>query len=326
MNALTSSFSVQGHIPVMLSEVLDYLKPQANKVYIDGTFGGGGYSKAILSTADCSVWGIDRDPDAIKRGELLSNSFPKLHLVETEFAKMDHALKAYDIHSCDGVVLDLGVSSYQLDQAERGFSFRYDGPLDMRMSQSGPTAADLVNNLPEKEIADILWVYGEERFSRRIAKMIVKQRIEEPFKTTQQLANLIRNVIPADKNGIDPATRSFQALRIKVNDELQQIQQGIQAALQLLKPEGRLVVVSFHSLEDRIVKDIMKQAAGKIAQPSRYDPQALITRKNPVTYRLLTSKPVRPTEEECRINPRSRSARLRAIERLPFSEQKGLSS
>lgn len=326
MNALTSSFSVQGHIPVMLSEVLDYLKPQANKVYIDGTFGGGGYSKAILSTADCSVWGIDRDPDAIKRGELLSNSFPKLHLVETEFAKMDHALKAYDIHSCDGVVLDLGVSSYQLDQAERGFSFRYDGPLDMRMSQSGPTAADLVNNLTEKEIADILWVYGEERFSRRIAKMIVKQRIEEPFKTTQQLANLIRNVIPADKSGIDPATRSFQALRIKVNDELQQIQQGVQAALQLLKPEGRLVVVSFHSLEDRIIKDIMKQAAGKIAQPSRYDPQALITRKNPVTYRLLTSKPVRPTEEECRINPRSRSARLRAIERLPFSEQKGLSS
>lgn len=326
MNALASSFSVQGHIPVMLSEVLDYLKPQANKVYIDGTFGGGGYSKAILSTADCSVWGIDRDPDAIKRGELLSNSFPKLHLVETEFAKMDHALKTYDIHSCDGVVLDLGVSSYQLDQAERGFSFRYDGPLDMRMSQSGPTAADLVNHLPEKEIADILWVYGEERFSRRIAKMIVKQRIEEPFKTTQQLANLIRNVIPADKSGIDPATRSFQALRIKVNDELQQIQQGIQAALQLLKPEGRLVVVSFHSLEDRIVKDIMKQAAGKIAQPSRYDPQALITRKNPVSYRLLTSKPVRPTEEECRINPRSRSARLRAIERLPFSEQKGLSS
>lgn len=304
-----------GHFSVMLNEVMTWLDPQPNGLYVDATFGGGGYSKAILSAAPCEVWGIDRDPDAITRGQEIQKNFPSLHLLQGDFANIDPLLNSQNITQCDGIVLDLGVSSFQIDQAERGFSFRFDGPLDMRMSRSGKTAADLVNTLSETELADILWQYGEERFSRRIAKVIVNRRMEAPFETTQDLASLIQKTIPTDKSKINPATRSFQGLRIAVNNELEQIYTALQASLNLLKPGGKLIVVSFHSLEDRIVKDIMNKAAGRVAKPSRHLPFSLSQFQNDVDFELLTTKPQRPSEEECHINSRSRSARLRAIKR-----------
>ncbi|MDI2112499.1 16S rRNA (cytosine(1402)-N(4))-methyltransferase RsmH [Commensalibacter nepenthis] len=305
-----------GHFSVMLNEVMAWLEPKANGVYVDATFGGGGYSKAILAAADCTVWGIDRDPDAIARGQEIQKQFPSLRLLQGDFENIDSLLTSQQVTECDGIVLDLGVSSFQLDQADRGFSFRFDGPLDMRMSRTGKTAADLVNYLSETEIADILFHYGEERFSRRIAKAIVNRRAEAPFETTQDLASLIQRTIPTDKSKINPATRSFQGLRIAVNNELEQIHTALNAALTLLKPGGKLIVVSFHSLEDRIVKDIMNKAAGRVAKPSRYLPLSLSPSQSDVGFELLTSKPQRPSDQECHINTRSRSARLRAIQRV----------
>ncbi|OUI78430.1 16S rRNA methyltransferase [Commensalibacter intestini] len=305
----------EGHFSVMLNEVMTLLNPQPNSIYVDGTFGGGGYSKAILSAAPCEVWGIDRDPDAIARGREIQKQFPSLHLLQGDFENIDSLLKSQNITQCDGIVLDLGVSSFQIDQADRGFSFRFDGPLDMRMSRTGKTAADLVNSLSETELADVLFHYGEERFSRRIAKAIVNRRLEAPFETTQDLASLIQRTIPTDKSKINPATRSFQGLRIAVNNELEQIHTALNAALKLLKPGGKLIVVSFHSLEDRIVKDIMNKAAGRVAKPSRYLPLSLSPSQDITSFELLTTKPQRPSEQECHINSRSRSARLRAIKR-----------
>lgn len=315
------SLDFNGHFPVMLNEVMTSLHPHSQGTYLDATFGGGGYSRTILANASgCHVWGIDRDPDAIQRGLEIQKTFPNLHLIQGDFSQMKSLTQQENINGFDGIVLDLGVSSFQLDQAKRGFSFRFDGPLDMRMSKTGQTAADLVNQLSETELADILWHYGEERFSRRIARTIVQQRKETPFETTQQLAGLIKKLVPAKKNDIHPATRSFQALRIAVNDELQQIHDALFSALELLKPEGRLVVVSFHSLEDRIVKDIMNQAAGRVASPSRHNPLSLSSARQDSEFRLLTSKPVRPSQQECDVNPRSRSAKLRAIQRLSTKE------
>lgn len=310
-----SIIQTDGHFPVMLNEVIKLLQPQPHHIYMDATFGGGGYSKAILLSAACEVWAIDRDPDAIQRGLTIIKDFPSLHLLQGDFAQIKSLTHQNNIQGFDGIILDLGVSSFQIDQAERGFSFRFNGPLDMRMSQSGRTAADLVNNLSESELADILWHYGEERFSRRVAKAIIKQRQEEHFETTHQLVNLIKKIIPAKKNEIHPATRTFQALRIAVNDELQQIKTALTDALSLLKPGGKLIVVSFHSLEDRIVKEIMNQATGHIASPSRHHPLSL-TQQNPtIEFDSLTNKPMRPTENECNLNARSRSAKLRAIQR-----------
>jgi 16S rRNA (cytosine1402-N4)-methyltransferase len=223
-------------------------------------------------------------------------------------------LRDRGIASLDGVVMDLGVSSFQLDQAERGFSFRADGPLDMRMEKSGPSAAELVNSLPERDLADIIFRFGEERFARRIARAIVARRTEAPFTTTADLAALVRRAVPRDPSGIDGATRSFQALRIAVNDELGEVERGIAAAMELLAPGGRLVVVAFHSLEDRIVKQAMAAAAGR-GGASRHDPAALFGRRKPA-FHLLTPRARRPQEAECSANPRARSARLRSIERL----------
>lgn len=286
------AIDINGHFPVMLNEVIDLLQPKSEAVYIDATFGGGGYSKAILSAANCNVWGIDRDPDAIRRGQKIVDDYPTLRLLQGDFAQLETLAHENNILSLDGIVLDLGVSSFQLDEAERGFSFRFDGPLDMRMSKSGKTAADLVNQLSETELADILWYYGEERFSRRIARAIIQDRLEKPFETTQQLANLIKRVVPSKKNEINPATRSFQALRIAVNDELTQIRQVLTSALSLLKPDGKLIVVSFHSLEDRIVKEIMNQATGNIASPSRHHPQSLHQKSELIKFEALTHKPL----------------------------------
>jgi 16S rRNA (cytosine1402-N4)-methyltransferase len=308
--------TMQGHVPVMLAEVLATLGPQDGATYLDATFGGGGYARAILEAAPgCTVFAIDRDPDAIARGAALAQAFAgRLHLVEGRFGDMLSLLRDRGIATLDGVVMDLGVSSFQLDQAERGFSFRADGPLDMRMEKSGPSAAELVNSLPEHELADIIFRFGEERFARRIARAIVARRAEAPFTTTADLAALVRRAVPRDPSGIDGATRSFQALRIAVNDELGEVERGIAAAMELLAPGGRLVVVAFHSLEDRIVKQAMAAASGR-GGASRHDPAALFGRAKPA-FHLLTPRALRPQDAECSANPRARSARLRGIERF----------
>ena len=306
------------HAPVMLPEALRHLAPRDGETMVDGTFGGGGYSAAILEAASCTVWAIDRDPDAIARGAALACRFPgRLQLLQGTFGEMVALLAARKVNALNGVVLDLGVSSFQLDDATRGFSFRADGPLDMRMAANGPTAADLVNTMGESELADTLYQFGEERLSRRIARAIITARKEAPITTTLQLAEIIRRVVPADRSGIDPATRSFQALRICVNDELAEIERGLAGAARLLAPGGRLVVVSFHSLEDRLVKRFMQDAAGRGPGPSRHDPAGLQDRAAP-NFTLLTRNAERPGAAEIRANPRARSARLRALARLPL--------
>jgi 16S rRNA (cytosine1402-N4)-methyltransferase len=304
------------HVPVMLPDVVRLMAPHAGGVYLDGTFGGGGYAAALLEAAPCTVWAIDRDPDAIARGATLAARYPgRLHLIQGQFGDMLALLAENGVAALDGVMLDLGVSSFQLDDPARGFSFRADGPLDMRMSRSGRTAADLVNTVPERELADLLFELGEERASRRIARAIVTARTEAPIATTGRLAGIIRGVLPPDRSGIDPATRSFQALRISVNDELGEVARALEQASELLAPGGRLVVVSFHSLEDRIVKRFMTEAAGRAPAPSRHDLRGLAARPAP-RFRLLTNRPLRPAAAETMANPRARSARLRAMERL----------
>ena len=302
------------HIPVLRDQAVNMLQPRDGGVYLDGTFGGGGYALAILQAAHCTLWAIDRDPAAIARGMQLAASYPgQLHIVEGRISMLLDLLNAAGISALDGAVFDLGVSSYQIDDPARGFSFRNDGPLDMRMGKTGITAAMLVNTISESELADILYAFGEEKASRRIAKSIVERREEQKFETTADLANLIRSVVRPDKSGIDPATRSFQALRIAVNEELEDIAAGLSQAAALLAPGGRLVVVSFHSLEDRIVKRFMAQAAGRAGGASRHDPASLLNAAAP-KFRLLTS--LVPEPAEIRANPRARSARLRAMERL----------
>jgi 16S rRNA (cytosine1402-N4)-methyltransferase len=314
---------MNGHIPVMLDDVLRMLAPRDGGIYVDGTFGAGGYTAAILQAASCTVWAIDRDPSAIARGAALAAHFPgRLHLIEGRFGDMLALLTGVGVEALDGVVLDLGVSSLQLDDPARGFSFRAEGPLDMRMGNNGPTAADLVNNLPEAELADVLFAFGEERRSRRIARAVVAARGGAPITTTAQLAAIVRSVVPPDRSGIDPATRSFQALRIRVNDELGEIERGLEQAAGLLAPGGRLVVVSFHSLEDRIVKRFMREAAGRGRGVSRHDPRSMAAPPRAAThgrFRELTPKPLRPAAAEIAVNPRARSARLRALEREPPS-------
>ncbi len=309
-----------GHLPVMLAEMLATLAPRDGAHYVDGTFGGGGYAAAILAAAPrCTLWAIDRDPDAIARGAALAARHPgRLHLLAARFGDMVEALtEAGAPAALDGVVLDLGVSSFQLDDPARGFSFRGDGPLDMRMGKDGTTAADLVNSSSESELAGMLLALGEERHARRIARAIVAARREEgPIATTGRLAGIIRAVTPRDPSGIDRATRSFQALRLAVNDELGEIERGLAAAAALLAPGGRLVVVAFHSLEDRIVKRFMLDASGKRPGASRHDPAALLADSTAPAFRLLTPRALRPGGAETAANPRARSARLRAIERL----------
>ena len=301
------------HRPVLLSEVVAALSPRAGGIYVDGTFGAGGYSRAMLDAAACSVYGIDRDPAAIASGQALVREYDgRLTLLEGCYGDMDQLLAERGVEAVDGVALDLGVSSMQLDQAQRGFSFRFDGPLDMRMGGDGISAADIVNTWEEKRIADVIFRYGEERHSRRIARAIVREREREPIATTLRLAEIVRRAIGKGDDRIDPATRTFQALRIAVNDELGELERGLEAAQVLLRENGRLAVVSFHSLEDRIVKDFMRERSDAAPRPSRHMPD--IGRKVEAPFRLVSRRPILPNETETALNSRARSARLRVAE------------
>lgn len=305
----------EGHAPVMLAEMLEALAPRNGAHYIDGTFGGGGYSKAILESADCRVLGIDRDPDAIARGAALVARYAgRLTLVEGRFSQMDVLLETAGETGSDGVVLDLGVSSFQLDEAERGFSFRNDGPLDMRMGRDGASAADLVNTADEATLIEIIGSLGEERFARRVVRAIIAAR---PIARTGELAQAVARALgpAAARHPIHPATRTFQGLRLHVNDELGELERGLEAAERILRPQGRLAVVAFHSLEDRIVKRFLAERSGATPQGSRHAPERRDHRAQ--TFRLFGARPRMPGDAEIARNPRSRSARLRVAERTP---------
>lgn len=300
------------HIPVLLSEAVDALAPRDGGVYVDATFGRGGYTRAILGRAACRVIAIDRDPDAIAVGQALAAEMgDRLVLKHGPFADILPTLAP----EMDGIAFDLGVSSPQLDDPARGFSFRQDGPLDMRMGADGPSAADLVNGLPEAELADIIFHYGEERRSRAVARAIVAARTEAPIDRTATLAALVRRVVRPAKDGLDPATRTFQGLRIAVNDELGELRRGLDGAERVLRPGGRLAVVSFHSLEDRAVKRFLATRSGRADGPSRHRPAAAESDRPAPTFRLIGRKPTAPGAEEAATNPRARSARLRVAER-----------
>lgn len=310
------------HAPVLLKEVVALLETRPDSIVLDATFGRGGYSRAILAKGG-QVIGLDRDPDAVKEGEKLAAENPRFRMLRGSFGALDLHLKSINVDKVDGIAMDLGVSSPQFDNAERGFSFRHDGPLDMRMDPTGgESAADLVNNRSENELAKLIYDLGEERFARQIARAITTARGEMRISTTHQLAEIVRQTVRPSKDGIDPATRTFQALRIAVNDELGQLEEGLAAAERVLDENGRLVVVSFHSLEDRIVKEFMRERSGRSPSPSRHLPAAVATDAG---LRLLTSKPVTPSEEELRANPRSRSSRLRAATKLSKTHQGGVS-
>ena len=300
------------HRPVLLDEVIASLNPRDGGIYVDGTFGAGGYTRAILDAADCTVYAIDRDPDAISGGAAMAAAFgDRLTLIEGRFGDMQALLAEHGVSAVDGVVFDVGVSSMQLDQAGRGFSFAKDGPLDMRMEQAGPSAADVVNAMPEAQLKRIIAVLGEEKKARAIANAITRRRREQAFSRTSELAGLIEKVIgkkPGER--IHPATRTFQALRIFVNGELEQLVDGLAAAETLLAPNGRLVVVSFHSLEDRIVKRYLAARTGKVSKPSRHAPPGA---DGPAaSFEDIARGGIVPGEGEVNVNPRARSARLRA--------------
>jgi 16S rRNA (cytosine1402-N4)-methyltransferase len=309
-----------GHVPVMLEEVMAALQPLDDAIYVDGTFGGGGYAAALLSRARCQVYGIDRDADAIERGRALAERFGgRLTLIHGRFSEMDALLDSRGVAKADGVALDLGVSSFQLAEDERGFSFGSDGPLDMRMDRTkGATAADLCNTLSEEALTDVLWRYGEEKRAKSLAGAIVTAR---PLTRTRELAEIAERVVGRGSQKIHPATRAFQALRIAVNDELGELQRGLEAAERVLKPQGRLAVVSFHSLEDRIVKKFLAERSGRAGRGSRHMPAQAASRAP--AFREIGKNPLRPGADQTRRNPRARSAKLRAAERT--NSQPGIS-
>jgi 16S rRNA (cytosine1402-N4)-methyltransferase len=305
-----------GHEPVMIDEVLAALQPRAGGRYVDGTFGAGGYTTAILEAADCRVWAIDRDPDAVANATALADKYAgRLTVIEGRFGDMADILARQGIDAVDGVALDLGVSSMQIDDAARGFSFRNDGPLDMRQGKDGLSAADLVNDAEESVLADIIYKYGEERQARRIARAIVHARADAPITRTGQLADIIRAIYRGGKpSKTDPATRTFQAIRIQVNEELDELERGLQAAEIILAPGGRLAVVSFHSLEDRIVKEFLRTHSGDVPTVSRHMPAVTASTTEPC-FKLVRRGALKPADAETRRNPRARSAKLRIAER-----------
>jgi 16S rRNA (cytosine1402-N4)-methyltransferase len=300
------------HIPVLGRQAIEMLAPGDGGIYVDATFGAGGYSRSVLGTAGTRVIGIDRDRSAISGGfDLVDRSGGRLTLVEDRFSNLAEICAAQGIGSVDGVVMDVGVSSMQLDEAGRGFSFRLGGPLDMRMGHDGPTAADVIAKASEADLANIIYIFGEERHSRGVARAIVAARKEAPVVTTRALADIVAKVVRSKPGEIHPATRTFQALRIFVNEELDELHLALSAAERVLKPGGRLAVVSFHSLEDRIVKNFFAQRA-KAGGGSRHLPE--IAQAAP-SFAILTKRPVTPDDDEISANPRARSAKLRAAER-----------
>ena len=312
---MSAAPAAPGHVPVLLEEAMEALAPHAGGVYVDGTFGGGGYAQALLDHG-ARVIALDRDPSAIRAGEKLkASSGGQLELVEARFGELDEAVKRLGVGAVDGVVLDIGVSSMQLDEAARGFSLRFDAPLDMRMGGSGRSAAEILRDEDEATIADILFHFGEERASRRIARAIVADRETRPFTSTLELAGMIARVAPARRGELThPATRAFQALRIAVNDELGELARGLSAAERLLMPGGRLVVVTFHSLEDRIVKQFFTGRSGRGRTASRRLPGEPVEAEP--TFEVPRGQPIEASEAETSANPRSRSAKLRFGVRL----------
>jgi len=300
------------HIPVLGRQAVQMLSPRDGGIYVDATFGAGGYSRAILDTAGTRIIAIDRDRSAITGGfDLVDRSDGRLTLVEDKFSNLAGICAAQGIDAVDGVVMDVGVSSMQLDEAERGFSFRLGGPLDMRMGHDGPTAADVIARASEADLANIIYIFGEERHSRGVARAIVAARKEAPIATTRALADIVSRVVRSKPGEIHPATRTFQALRIFVNEELDELHLALSAAEHVLKPGGRLAVVSFHSLEDRIVKNFLGERA-KTGGGSRHLPE--VAQAAP-SFHILTKRPVTPDDGEISVNPRARSAKLRAAER-----------
>lgn len=301
------------HKPVMLSEMLEWLEPKDNGIYVDGTFGAGGYSRAILSAADCHVYAIDRDPSTKQFAETLEREFPgRFVWLLGNFADMCSLVSMHGVSAVDGIVLDLGVSSMQIDQPDRGFSFKNDGPLDMRMGEGGISAADVINEASESELADIFYYYGEEKAARPIARAIVTARGETPITRTSQLANIIRGVVGGKHSKTDPATRSFQGLRIHINQEFEAIERGLKAAESMLAPGGKLVVVTFHSLEDRLVKRYYHSRCGRLGEESRHVPRHAEQKALP---HFFLPKPEKRTasDSETAENPRSRSATMRMM-------------
>jgi 16S rRNA (cytosine1402-N4)-methyltransferase len=307
------------HIPVLARQVLECLAPRAGGIYVDATFGAGGHSRGILAVDGTQVIGIDRDRNAVAGGfALVEEAAGRLILVEDRFANLEQVVRSLGHDAVDGILLDLGVSSMQLDEAERGFSFRHDGPLDMRMGGDGPSAADLVNAASERHLASIIATLGEERFARPIARAIVRARGAQRIATTRQLADIVGGVVHARAGDIHPATRTFQALRMFVNDELVELATALAAAERMLKAGGRLAVISFHSLEDRIVKSFLAER-GRVSAPSRHQPAAAATAPS---FHILTRRPIVADDEEVAGNPRARSAKLRAAARAdaaPFA-------
>jgi 16S rRNA (cytosine1402-N4)-methyltransferase len=300
------------HVAVLCREAVAMLSPRAGRVYVDATFGAGSYSRAILEVDGTRIIGIDRDRTAIAEGfDLVDRSAGRLTLVEDRFSRLADICADQGIAVVDGVVMDVGVSSMQLDQSDRGFSFRLDGPLDMRMGRAGPTAADVVANASEEELAKIIHIFGEERHSRSVARAIVAARKEAPIMTTRSLADVVARAVKSKPGDIHPATRTFQALRIFVNEELDELHLALAAAERVLKPGGRLAVVSFHSLEDRIVKNFLTERA-KTSGGSRHLPEV---KQVAPSFRIMTKRPQTPSEQETAANPRARSAKLRAAER-----------
>jgi 16S rRNA (cytosine1402-N4)-methyltransferase len=311
------------HIPVLGRPVVEFLQPRDGGIYIDGTFGAGGYTRAILAAAQSKVLGIDCDQTAIALGaDLVEQAKGRLTLVEDRFSNLDAIAHTVGYNTVDGVVLDLGVSSMQLDRAERGFSFRLDGPLDMRMGSEGPSAAEVISAVSERDLADIIFSLGEERHSRAVARAIIKARSSAPIETSRALAEIVASAVRSRPGDIHPATRTFQALRIFVNDELGELVTALQAAERILKSGGRLVLVSFHSLEDRIVKSFFADR-GEIRGGSRHAPE--VKRPTP-TFRIITKRPVVADEDEVMRNARARSAKLRAAERIDAPARAGVPS
>jgi 16S rRNA (cytosine1402-N4)-methyltransferase len=305
------------HRPVLMEEALDALGLRDGATYVDATFGGGGYSRGMLEAARCRVLGIDRDPDAAARGAALAAEFPAFAMIHAPFGAMRERLSGLGVERVDGVVFDLGVSSFQLDESARGFSFQADGPLDMRMAKAGQAAADLVNGLDERELARLLSSYGDEPQARAVARAIAAARREAPIATTGALAGIVARAKGGRHGPRDPATRTFQALRIAVNDELGELERGLAAAEALLRPGGRLAVVSFHSGEDALVKRFVNGRGGRQAQPSRHLPPVAVPAPR---WRWARHGVTKPGPAEVATNPRARSARLRVAERLDTPE------